>query len=82
MEEKSMYQISNGTGSTDIAIPWSSLPDELISKISGDYYKTIKVFSKKTGCLEDSMVIYFRKVKKFRKGIVPFELPEIIFGVE
>lgn len=79
-DEKCRYQIADGYNSRDIAIDWENLPESVLDKISGDYYYNVPSYSKSKG-LRLKTVIYFRKVSKFRKGILEIEHDGIIFGV-
>lgn len=81
MEEKELYQIADRYSQGAFYIEWNKLPDEVLDKISRTYLYTLTHFSIKSGTLETFTVAYFRKVKKFRKGVTEFETDNIIFGV-
>lgn len=81
MEEKELYQIADRYSQGAFFIEWNKLPDEVLDRISRDYLYTLMNYSISTGTLETFTVAYFRKVKKFRKGITEFETDNIIFGV-
>lgn len=75
-----LYQISDEFGSNVIAVDWNKLPDDVISNITRDSMYTVFSYSKDES-LNLKTVVYFRKVKKFRKGIKEFPCDDIIFGV-
>ena len=75
------YQISDGYNSKDLAINWECLPEKIINNISGDYFYGIFAYSGDES-INNMTVVYFRKVSKFRKGIIAIEHEGIEFGVE
>jgi hypothetical protein len=81
MEEKELYQIADRYSQGAFYIEWNKLPDEVLDRISRDYLYTLTHYSVETGTLETFTVAYFRKVKKFRKGVTEFEQDNIIYGV-
>lgn len=79
--EKELFQIAKWYESKAIPIDWNILPDDLISEVSSDYLEDKLAFSKECGVTKKT-VLYFRKVKKFRKDIQnKYETPNIIFGI-
>lgn len=80
MSEKELYQIAMWYESKSFPIEWNKLPDELIDSISSDYIEDRLSYSKDNGIGVKS-VLYFRKVKKFRKDIEnKYETENLIFG--
>lgn len=81
MNEKELYQISRWYESKAIPIDWNMVPDEVISNVSPDLLEDRLSYSQKDG-IQEKTVLYFRKVKKFRKDITKkYETPEMIFGI-
>ena len=81
MEDKELYQIAMWYESKAIPIDWNKLPEEIIEKISSDFLCNRLSYSKECG-ISKKTVLYFRKVKKFRKDIEDkYETPDIIFGI-
>lgn len=87
MDEKELYQISDRYGDKSFPIDFSDLPEEValaVDELDGDYGYVYEVlsYSPKSG-LDWKDVVYFRKVKKFRKGLNQYEVKDsnIIWGV-
>ena len=79
--DKELYQISNQYESNAIPIEWNKLPDDIINNISSELLYNKLSFSKEKGICEKT-VIYFRKVKKFRKDIKnKYETDILILGI-
>lgn len=79
--EKELYQIADRYSPGAFFIEWNKLPDSVLEKISRDYLYTIMSYSIELKTIVKVTVAYFRKVKKFRKGIEEIELDSIIYGV-
>lgn len=79
-EEKELYQLTDRWGEKALAVDWNKLPDEIIGQIPSDYFFNILSYSEKDG-INSKTVIYFRKVKKFRKGTTEFKSNNIIIGI-
>jgi hypothetical protein len=80
-DKKELYQIARWYESKAIPIDWNRLPDDVISSIPSDFMCNKLSYSREKG-IDTKTVLYFRKVKKFRKDIENrFETPEIIFGI-
>ena len=77
--EKLMLQVSDEWGDKAFPLDWNMLPEDIMDKVSPDYYYNILSYS--NGEIKEKTVIYFRKVKKFRKGITAYEQPDVIFGI-
>ena len=81
MEDKELYQIAKWYESKVIPIDWNRLPDEIINNIDPDFLYDKLSYSKSCG-VDKKTVLYFRKVKKFRKDITKkYETSNIIFGI-
>lgn len=79
--EKELYQIATWYESRAIPIDWNKLPDDVINNISSDLLCNRLSYSKEKGICEKT-VIYFRRVKKFRKDIKnQYETDTLIFGI-
>ena len=79
--EKELFQIAKWWESKAIPIDWNLLPDDLITNVSSDYLEDKLSFSKECG-ISKKTVLYFRKVKKFRKDIHDkYETDKIVFGI-
>lgn len=80
-KEKELYQIAKWYESKAIPIDWNKVPEEIISDISSDLLYDHLSYSEKCG-ISKKTVLYFRKVKKFRKDITKkYETTNIIFGI-
>jgi len=79
--EEELYQISDEFGNKAFPIDWNKLPNKLIEKLNSDDFCNIMSYSKKDNKLTFKTVVYFRKVKKFRKNITEIKNDNIIFGV-
>lgn len=81
-ETKLLYQIAYHDGKDAFFVEWNKLPDEVLEKVTKTtYLYDISYYSASTGTIKTLTVVYFRKVKKFRKGIKQFETDNIIFGI-
>lgn len=79
--DKELYQIARWYESKSFPVEWNKLPDDLISAISSDFLCDKLSYSKSDGICKKT-VLYFRKVKKFRKDIKnKFETSDLIFGI-
>lgn len=78
-DEKLMYQVDYRWNEKSIPVDWSKLPDDLISVIQQNHLYTVMCYG--DSGLSQKTVVYFRKVKKFRKGITEFKDGDIVFGV-
>lgn len=81
MEEKTLYQLADPWNVGAFPISWGKLPDEVIKNLNYENFSSALSYSAKESSLNYVTVVYFRKVKKFRKNITPVEYGEIIFGV-
>lgn len=80
-KEKKLYQIARWYESKAIPIDWNKVPDEIIDVIPSDLLYDYLSYSRKDGITKKT-VLYFRKVKKFRKDITKkYETDTIIFGI-
>lgn len=79
-EEKELYQLTDRWGEKALPIDWNKLPDEIIGEIPSDCFFNILSYSDKDG-LNSKTVVYFRKVKKFRKGTQEYTRNNIIIGI-
>lgn len=80
-KEKELYQIAMWYDFKAIPIDWNKLPDGVIDSVPSDFVCDKLSFSK-NGEIGKKTIIYFRKVKKFRKDIKnKYETADIIFGV-
>lgn len=80
-KEKELYQIARWYESKAIPIDWNKVPEEIISDISSDLLYDHLSYSEKGG-ISKKTVLYFKKVKKFRKDITKkYETPNMIFGI-
>jgi len=80
-KEKKLYQIARWYESKAIPIDWNKVPDEIIDEIPSDLLYDYLSYSCKDGITKKT-VLYFRKVKKFRKDITKkYETDTIIFGI-
>ena len=81
MEDKELYQIAMWYESKAIPIDWNRLPEEIINNIDSDFLCDKLSYEKNCG-ISKKTVLYFRKVKKFRKDITEkYETTNIIFGI-
>ena len=81
VKEKDLYQIAKWYESRAIPIDWNKVPEEIISDISSDLLYNHLSYSRLEG-ISEKTVLYFRKVKKFRKDITKkYEMDNIIFGI-
>lgn len=79
--EKELYQIAKWYEYKAIPIDWNKVPDEVISSISPDFLYDKLSYSKTEGICKKT-ILYFRKVKKFRKDIKnKFETSNLVFGI-
>lgn len=79
-EEKTLLQLSYIWGQNATPVDWDVLPDEVKEKVEEDYYITIK-YTPEEG-LKYSRIVYFRKVKKFKKGITEINFNDnVVLGV-
>ena len=80
-KEKDLYQIARWYESKVIPIDWNKVPEDIISDISSDLMCDHLSYSREEG-ISKKTVLYFRKVKKFRKDITKkYETDRIIFGI-
>lgn len=79
--DKELYQISAWYESKAIPIDWNKLPDDVINNVSSDLLCNRLSYSKEKGICKKT-VIYFRRVRKFRKDIKSqYETDTLIFGI-
>lgn len=79
--DKELYQLSRWYESKAIPIDWNKLPDDVITNTPSDFLCNKLSYSKEKGICTKT-VLYFRKVKKFRKDIEnKYETEAIIFGI-
>ena len=80
-KEKKLYQIAKCYESKVIPIDWNKVPEEIINDIPSDLLYDHLSYSDKEGITKKT-VLYFRRVKKFRKDITKkYETDSIIFGI-
>ena len=81
-KEKELYQIADRYQKGAFYVEWNNLPIEVVSYLSneGCLYDLLRYSTSKES-LEEVTVAFFRKVKKFRKGITTIESENIIYGV-
>lgn len=77
-EDKIKLQIADFWQTKIFPIDWNKLPEDVIKAIDPGYFRDILCWN---GEINLKTVVYFRKVKKFRKDIKQFEKEDVIFGV-
>lgn len=77
-EEKIKLQIADIWQTKIFPIDWNKLPEDVIKAIDPGYFRDTLSWN---GEINLKTVVYFRKVKKFRKDIKQFEKDDVIFGI-
>lgn len=80
MEEELKLQLAFEWGDKAFPIDWNRLPSEIMDKIPPEYYCNVLSWVKEKE-IREKTVVYFRQVKKFKKGIVEYKDDNIIFGI-
>lgn len=78
--EKIMAQIADPWGSKAFPVEKDKLPEDLVKNVSSDYIYE-ELACSETGAAVYKSVLYFRIVKRFRKGIDIYDTEKVIFGI-
>lgn len=78
-EDKPKYQLTDQFGSRAVAIDSDLVPKDVLKEICPEFWYDVLSFDGEKVVLES--MIFFRKVKEFRKSAKVFEKDDIIFGV-
>lgn len=80
--EKTLYQLTDRYEKDSFYVEWNKLPMEVISYLAseGCLYDILRYSTVKES-LEEVTVAYFKKVKRFKKGMTTMGFGDIIYGI-
>lgn len=80
--EKKLYQLSERGERGAFFLKWSEIPSEVLSKLKRDDLETLLSYSTETKSVSSMTAVFFKSVKKFKKGITTqIETGDIIYGI-
>ncbi len=80
--EKTLYQLTDRYEKDSFYVEWNKLPMEVVSYLAseGCLYDILR-YSIAKESLEEVTVAYFKKVKRFKKGMTTMGSGDIIYGI-